>query len=210
MEGRKFYATPFGTSTAKSEQERRMIAVCNAARIGTAKGMNKYHPTRLSKEDFEDAMSDAVLNSLLHVNDSTTGISYANKCGYSSALKACIDATKKAAMTTRVEESWNEEDGWNVSREVFKKELEENTMKIDLEAEEEQSIAAFRESLIKTQIMMLPKEDQIMIELRGLGLPFKEISNKMGCSIGSIQKRSYDCKKRFTKLLDSCGYYGLL
>lgn len=57
---------------------------------------------------------------------------------------------------------------------------------------------------------MLPKEDQIMIELRGLGLPFKEISKKMGCSIGSIQKRSHDCKKRFTKLLDSCGYYGLL
>ena len=210
MEGRNFYATQFSATTAKNEQEERMIAVCNAARIGTAKGLNKYHPLRLKKEDFEDAMSDAVLNALLHVNDCTGGISYANKCGYSSALKACMVAAKKTAMTTRVEENWNEEEGWRVNQEVFKKELEENAMKNDLEAKEEQSIAAFRESLIKSRIMMLPKEDQIMIELRGLGLPFKEISKKMGCSIGSIQKRSHDCKKRFTKLLDSCGYYGLL
>ena len=210
MEGRKFYATQFSATTAKNEQEERMIAVCNAARIGTAKGMNKYHPPRLNKEDFEDAMSDAVLNALLHVKDCTSGISYANKCGYSSALKACMVAAKKATMTTRVEENWNEEEGWRVNHEVFKKELEENAMKNDFEAKEEQSIAAFRESLIKSRIMMLPKEDQIMIELRGLGLPLKEISKKMGCSIGSIQKRSHDCKKRFTKLLDSCGYYGLL
>ena len=210
MDGRKFYAIQFSATTAKNEQEIMMIAVCNAARIGTVKGLNKYHPTCLSKEDFEDAMSDAVLNALLHVNGSTNGILYANKCGYSSALRACMGATKKATMTTTVEESWNEEDGWRINREVLKKELEKDAMANDLEAKEEQEIAAYRESIIKSRIMMLPKEDQIMIELRGLGLSFKEISNKMECSIGAIQKRSHDCKKRFTRLLNSCGYYGLL
>lgn len=210
MEGRKYYATQLSAKTAKNEQERMMIAVCNAARIGTAIGMNKYHPTCLNKEDFEDAMSDAVLNALLHVNNSTTGLAYANKCGYTSALKACVATAKKATLTTAIEESWNEEDGWKDNREVLKKANEENAMAIELEAKEEESIASYRESMIKSLVMMLPGEDQIMIELRSLGLSFGEISNKMGCSLGTIQKRSHDCKKRFTKLLDSCGYYGLL
>lgn len=210
MEGRKIFMKQADPAMAKNENEARRIRICNAAMIGAVKNFNRYQSSHVRWEDIEDAVADAQLAALERVSADQSGLGYADACGRSSAIKACQKAQKKDDTTTRIEGYWNEEEGWTMNSEVLRKESEECTFTSDLEEKEESSLASQREAIVRACMSMLPKDDQMMVELRSQGLAYKEISEKMGCNLNTIQKRSHDCKKRFKKLLANSGYYGLM
>lgn len=204
MEGRNYYAAQFSSKNAKNEQEARTLAFCNAAAIGVAKTMKKYNPEYLSKEDFEDAMSDAILNALLHVNDSTAGLSYADKCGMSSAIKACKDVTRHNSRFSRIDRMDDDGDWYQDSRIC----AEESEFLADsgiarIEDAEQQALntAIFWKSLKE-----MSSTDQKIASMKAESASASEIANELGCSAGTASKRVFDMKSRFDKILSANGY----
>lgn len=207
MEGRNYYAAQFSSKNAKSEQEMKTIAFCNAAAIGVAKTMNRFNPEYLSKEDFEDAMSDAILNALLHVNDSTTGLSYADKCGMSSAIKACKSVTRHNSRFSRIDRIDDDGD-WYQDSQICTEESEDWADAGIAKAEEarEKELGA---NIVWECFKDLSAIDQLVVELKMQNTPYSEIASRVGCSEGAIQKRSSDIKKRFHASQERNGYFDI-
>ena len=205
MEGRNYYASLFSDKAARNEKEKMDIAIGRAAAIGVVKALNKYKPGYLMKEDFEDAMSDAILNALLHIDDRTTGLSYADKCGLSSAIKTCTNVSRRNSVFSRIDRI--DEDGeWYQDRRIAAEESDEMA-DFRYVQEDENTIGAMKRRILRECMALLSPEDKKIFRLRASNASSKEISDALGCSYGAAQKRVFDFKRRFDKMLHEKGYY---
>lgn len=208
MEGLKFYAVSAPVSSGRNEEEKRKIMICNAAAIGVAKCLNKYNPGYLSVQDFEDAVLDAQISALTHINQSaSTGLAYADACGRSSAIKKCRSITRQNNIFSPLEYG-NSEGDWSIHSSA-EKSLDESYADSRISLKEEQVLQTLRDALIRTCFERLSKTDRTVIILKEKKTPYKEIAKSVGCSTGAIQKRVSDIARRFDKMLSQSGYYRL-
>lgn len=205
MENRKFYAHVASTDACNNETEKMMVRVSNAARISTAKNMNRYGSWYSTQEDFEDAASDASLSALTHVNLDGAAISYANACGLSSAVKASQRAEKFHTTTSRMDRM--DEDGEWMAEGTSMRFASDSFADSDLFSGEESEDARIRWQILLDCIGELSETDQAMVMMMRSNCAYKEIASKLGCSEGAIQKRAYDIRKRMRKGMRSRGYY---
>ena len=204
----KFYAVPIPVSSGMSETEKRNVMICNAAAIGVAKCLNRYNPDYLTMQDFEDAVLEAQISALTHINQATsTGLAYADACGRSSAIKKCRSITRQNSIFSPLE-YYNSDGDWSVNSSAAKS-LDEFCADSRLSYQEEQVLQTLRDALIRTCFERLSDTDRTVIILKEKKTPYKEIAKSVGCSTGAIQKRVSDIAKRFDKMLSQSGYYRL-
>lgn len=208
MEGTKFYAATVPVSSGMNENEKRTIMICNAASIGVAKCLNRYNPDYLTMQDFEDAVLEAQISALTHINQSaSTGLAYADACGRSSAIKKCKSITKQNSIFTPLEYC-NGDGDWSINS-TAQKCLDESCADSRLTNKEEQVQKAIKDAIIRTCFERLSDTDRMVVILKEKKTPYKEIAKSVGCSTGAIQKRVSDIAKRFNKMLSQSGYYRL-
>lgn len=204
MEGRNYYAAQFSSKNAKNEQEMNAIAICNAAAIGVVKGLNKYMPSYLSKEDIEDAIIDAQINALERIDPNRIGgKSYANACGFSSAVKTCKAITRDNSRFSRLDicgedGEWYQDSSISVKHGGY-----------DTDAFEAERCKSEKDRIIMESYLALSDKDRMVIEFRKNGASSTEIAAALGCSTGAALKRAHDIASRYDKLLKKNGYYDL-
>ena len=204
----KFYAITIPVSSGMNETEKKNVMICNAAAIGVAKCLNKYGPDYLTMQDFEDAVLEAQISALSHINQSTsTGLAYADACGRSSAIKKCRSITRQNSIFSPLEYC-NSEGDWSINSSAEKC-PDESYADSRLSYQEEQALQTLRDALIRICFERLSDTDRTVIILKEKKTPYKEIAKSVGCSTGAIQKRVSDIARRFDKMLSQSGYYSL-
>lgn len=208
MEGMKFYAVLAPISSAANENERKTIMICNAAAVSVAKCLNKYNPGFLTWQDFEDAVLDAQVAALTHIDCTANGsLSYAEACGRSSAIRKCKSVTRKNNLFSPLE--YCGEDGeWSTNSKAASS-LDEASADSSISFREEAELKVLKETLVRLCFNQLSTTDREIIILKEKKTPYKDIAESFGCNAGTIQKRVYDIAKRFDRILSQNGYYRL-
>lgn len=208
MEGMKFYAELAPVSSGRNEEERIIIKICNAAAVGVAKCLNIYCPAYLSWQDFEDAVADAQMTALAHINqEKGSGLAYADACGRSSAIKKCKSIKQQNGLFSPLDFLDFEGDWIYNTRAVNCP--DENSADTCISDREDMAIQEAKNAIVRFCLEQLSDADRQVISLKEKKTPYKDIAKTLGCSTGAIQKRVYDITKRFDKALSQSGYYSL-
>lgn len=208
MEERSFYAKKADITAARTDEERRLLSICNAAVIGTAKEFNRSRPGYISREDFEDAMSNAILNALTHIKDDGAGISYAGKCGLTSAIKMCEKKSRYNDKFSRMD-ILNSDGDWCQNSNAYNVSSEDYA-DYRITSQEENNSRRMKDAIIRKCYEELSASDRKLADMKNQGVPYEIIADNFNCSVGTIHKRSFDMKNRFDRLLKKNGYYDLL
>ena len=199
----KGYVAPIDTMGAKNEEERQMAKIYNAARISAAKTAGQYD-MGISREDIEDAGSDAALVALEKTTHKRGSVTYASRCGYTSAIKASERIGKESKNVVSLD--WL--CGWNGNAGSEDFEGREFSFTSDewadaaLLEEEELAEEEVKKERIWNSFYKLPENDKIFYRLVMEGKSDKQIAKIMGCTVDAIYKRRIDAKRRFKKFYD--------